>query len=879
MSKPYSCKKHVMFVFFLVVSGASLASAETPRSFSSGILPIEEFTPLALEHCKMGPAYIPQPLKLVYDSEGRPWYLLDFLRAYNNSPGEMLGKRQAFDPRSGEAVNDSRILQDLGARISFEEAIQVAQKYAGFPISPKRGEGKLLLWDSMTRKVTFAVNYFDLPPGEAGQDTLSQQIQIELKQDSFERVWYVISLIRRDMEKKKSYLASRVVINPHDGSRVSDLEILSDIKARPDDPALNIIGSTKEVLSPKMVAFLYFLSILIVMAGCFLILWGLYVLFRKAGWMGVDIIMLFSVVILSIFTVYFFMEGKVLFGASMLSVLIYAVIMWAFFKMTMGMGLTGSDAFEVVPHKDLPQFSDVGGMDQVKKELRETVGLILGKGAAIRQYRVTFNGVLLYGLPGTGKSFLARATAGEFKMNFLRAKVSDLFGMYYGSSARNVDILFRKARKKAPCLLLLDEFDSLASERGIETVYMEDRRVLTHLLTVLEDVRKLGGKVVVFAATNNRNIMDPAAVRAGRFDKHIHIPLPDEEARKAIILAHLQHKPMRPGFDMAELVYKTNGMSAADIASVLDQSVLDQLSGTITEPAKQIELSNPVIAQTIQKFAQQRKPNLKKITWEDLILQEEVTQELKRFVKIIESPDLIRRSGIEPPKGILLYGPPGTGKTTIAKVIASQANASFFPILPSDVFSKWRGESERNVKKIFEEACRHKPAIIFFDEVDTMMSARGDISDHHSDKVTNLILQNIDGMQDVSNVFFIGATNAPDAVDPGLLRGGRLSVQFEIPLPGEKERERLFALYLKKCSLAPDIDILGLARMTDRYSGADIREICHRAVLDSLGPIAESTAERPPLVLDQEQLQISIQKYRKRLQKYKVPSHFKQMGF
>ena len=262
--------------------------------------------------------------------------------------------------------------------------------------------------------------------------------------------------------------------------------------------------------------------------------------------------------------------------------------------------------------------------------------------------------------------------------------------------------------------------------------------------------------------------------------------------------------------------------------------------------------------------------------WSDLILQGEVITELKRLVKIVENPDITRKLGIEPPKGILLYGPPGTGKTTIAKVIASEANASFFSISPAEVYSKWLGESERNVTKIFEEARKYKPSIIFIDEIDALLGKRGGEGAVWADKIVNLILQEIDGIKDTAYVFIIGATNAPDLVDPALLRGERLSTQIEIPLPGKPEREKLFSLFLYKTPKASDVDGGGLADLTEGYSGADIKEICHRAILDMFDRSEDKTPE-----VTQEDLRRSIQKYGKASAIYRVPDYFKKktIGF
>ena len=234
-----------------------------------------------------------------------------------------------------------------------------------------------------------------------------------------------------------------------------------------------------------------------------------------------------------------------------------------------------------------------------------------------------------------------------------------------------------------------------------------------------------------------------------------------------------------------------------------------------------------------RNFSQLGKGDVKQLKWSDLIIGGDTLAELKRVVGLIENPDITAKLGIDPPKGILLYGPPGTGKTTIAKVLANEAQAAFFVITAGDINSMWFGQSEQRIKDLFQEARKHKPSIIFIDEIDSLMRRRGASGGTAgvSDTVANQVLQEIDGIRDSNNVFVVGATNAPDALDPALLRGGRLSTQIEIPLPGSAEREKLFQLYLTRTKLDTGVNIAGLAQKTEQYSGADIKDICEKAIV------------------------------------------------
>ena len=292
--------------------------------------------------------------------------------------------------------------------------------------------------------------------------------------------------------------------------------------------------------------------------------------------------------------------------------------------------------------------------------------------------------------------------------------------------------------------------------------------------------------------------------------------------------------------------------------------------GTMTSWVMMKASGNPA-GEADWKIAKRKKAPSRSLTWSDLIVPQEVLADLKRLARLIEHPELTSQLGIDPPKGVLLYGPPGTGKTTIAKVIADEVKASFYCISQADIFGKWMGETEHHIQKIFEEARKNRPSIIFIDEIEALMSKRGGHeSGFWADKAVSQILQEIDGMQDSSHLFVIGATNMPDQVDPALLRGGRLSTQIEIPLPGKLEREKLFSLYLKTVKKADDVHLLELMDLSEGLSGADIKEICQRAILEIF-----DTGAQKILVVEQRDLIAAIQKYQKSSRVYRVPEYFK----
>ena len=298
--------------------------------------------------------------------------------------------------------------------------------------------------------------------------------------------------------------------------------------------------------------------------------------------------------------------------------------------------------------------------------------------------------------------------------------------------------------------------------------------------------------------------------------------------------------------------------------------LLTSAIGTLTSWAM-MKASGTPGGNTDWKISKRQKMPLRKLTWSDLIVPQEVLADLKRLARLIEHPEVTSQLGIDPPKGVLLYGPPGTGKTTIAKVIADEVKASFYCISQADIFAKWMGETEHHIQKIFEEARNNLPSIIFIDEIEALMSKRGSHeSGFWADKAVSQILQEIDGMQDSSHLFVIGATNMPDQVDPALLRGGRLSTQIEIPLPGRPEREKLFSLYLKTVKKAEDVRIPELMDLSEDLSGADIKEICQRTILEIF-----EAGQNKTLVVQQKDLITAIQKYQKSSRVYRVPDYFK----
>jgi transitional endoplasmic reticulum ATPase len=507
-----------------------------------------------------------------------------------------------------------------------------------------------------------------------------------------------------------------------------------------------------------------------------------------------------------------------------------------------GADAAGDLGLRVVPPDALPSFAHVGGMEPLKAELRDTVGLMLAFADEAATYRITWNGLLLHGPPGVGKTFVARAVAGEFGMHFLPVTTGDLLSAYAGQSARNVQAAFRAAAGRIPCLLFFDEFDSVAISRE-DQPDQEARRTVNELLQALEQWRDVDALVVV-AATNHLDRLDPAVVRAGRFDRHVRIDLPDHAARAAIFRAQLRDRPVAGDVDAEELARRTEGFTPATITQIVQGAAL----AAFRQAAATGELG-PITMRgllgAIQARGGQDRPTIEGWTWERLILAEDTKRELQQIQHLLTDPDRARAFGVAPPSGLLLAGPPGTGKTTIARVLAAQAGCSFYPITAADITSKWVGESEQRIKRLFARARENAPSIVFIDEIDAVAGTRGGFGP--DDRQLTQLLAEIDGLTRQRGVFVLGATNRPEDLDPALLRGGRLSRTIWVPLPDQADRRRLLEVFTGPMPLT-DVDLDALARDSEGLSGADLEALCQQAAIEAMvhaGPDGRTVVTGP----------------------------------
>ena len=495
-------------------------------------------------------------------------------------------------------------------------------------------------------------------------------------------------------------------------------------------------------------------------------------------------------------------------------------------------------------------YDELGGLKNEVQKIREMVELPMRHPELFEKIGVEApKGVLLYGPPGTGKTLLAKAVAGETNANFTYLSGPEIIGKYYGESEERLREFFKQAEENTPSIIFIDEIDSIAPKRE-EVSGDVEKRIVSQLLTLMDGM-KSRGKVVVIAATNRPDSLDPALRRPGRFDREIEIGIPDEEGRHAILNIHTRGMPIDEKVDLKAISKITHGFVGADLEVLAKEAAMRSLRRIMPEIDLDQEKISQEILQKIQITNEDFRDALKEVrpsalrevliqtpnvTWDDVGGLESLKEELREAIEWpIKHKDAFDYVGVETPKGILLHGPTGTGKTLIAKAVAKMTESNFISIKGPELLSKWVGESEKGVREIFRKARLAAPCIIFLDEVDALVPRRGGSSDSHvTENVVSQILTEIDGLEELHNVLIIGATNRLDIVDPAILRPGRFDRIIEVPLPDAKGRSNIFKIHTKKKPLAKDVDLEKIVELTDGFSGAEIAAIANRAGITAL---------------------------------------------
>ena len=494
-------------------------------------------------------------------------------------------------------------------------------------------------------------------------------------------------------------------------------------------------------------------------------------------------------------------------------------------------------------------YEDIGGLKEEIHRVREMIELPLKHPEVFDRLGIEPpKGVLLHGPPGTGKTLIARAVASESGANFFDIAGPEVMSKFYGESEANLRQKFEQAEKNAPSIIFIDELDSLAPKREEVTGEVE-RRMVAQLCTLMDGL-KTRGKVIVIGATNRVNALDPAIRRPGRFDREIEIGVPNRDGRKEILQIHTRGMPLAKDVDLDHYANITHGFVGADLEALAKEAAMSALRGIL--PKIKLEEEEAIPPEVLEKLQVTKddfdsglrmvEPSAMRevlvevpnVRWEDVGGLENAKQELKEAVEWpLEYPDSFKRMGIEPPRGILLYGPPGSGKTLLARAVATESEANFIAIKGPELLSKWVGESEKGVRETFRKARMAAPAIIFFDEVDAIVPARGSGfgGSHVTERVISQLLTELDGLEKLENVVVLAATNRPDLIDSAVLRSGRFDRLVLVPAPDKKARLEIFKIHTKGMPLAKDVDLDTLAAETEGYVGADIASLCREAAM------------------------------------------------
>ena len=524
---------------------------------------------------------------------------------------------------------------------------------------------------------------------------------------------------------------------------------------------------------------------------------------------------------------------------------------------------------------ELPRttYEDIGGLDRELDQIREMIELPLRHPELFQRLGIAPpKGVLLHGPPGTGKTLIAKAVANEVNASFFSISGPEIMSKYYGESEGHLREVFDEAAEHTPAVVFIDELDSIAPSRDRTTGEVE-RRVVAQLLSLMDGLDERGN-VVVIAATNRVDAIDPALRRGGRFDREIEIGVPSRDGREEILAIHTKGMPLAEDVDLESLADDTHGFVGSDLESLAKEAAMHALRRIRPEIDRDGETLPPDLLERIdvthadfEDALQNVAPSAMRevfvevpdVTYDDVGGLDSVKHELVRAVEWpLAYPEMFESLHTHPPRGVLLYGPPGTGKTLLARAVANASGVNFISVKGPELLDKFVGESERAVREVFERARQTAPTIVFFDEIDALAPERGGSFDSRvTERVVSQLLTELDGIEELRGVFVVGATNRPDIIDRALLRPGRLEKLVFVPSPDLDSRREIFAVHTRGVPLADDVDLDELAERTEDYTGGDIEAIVREASMLAMED-ALVAAEDSPTEIDPETLSADL---------------------